>query len=65
MSNYRTVDGDRLDLICWRHYGSLDGRIVEQVLEANKGLAADTVLPSGVDITLPDIMPETLEASLW
>lgn len=65
MNKYRTVTGDRIDLICWQHYGSLNGRIVEQVLAANKGLAANVVLPSGLEITLPDIMPETLEASLW
>ena len=38
------VDGDRLDLICWRHYGSLSGRVVETVLDANPGLAMASVL---------------------
>lgn len=65
MNKYRTVAGDRIDLICWRHYGSLDGRVVETVLDANKGLASDAILPSGVVVILPDITPETSEASLW
>lgn len=65
MSNYRTVDGDRLDLICWKHYGSLNGRVVEIVLNANKGLAANAVLPSGLEITLPEITAKVLEQSLW
>jgi len=33
-------DGERLDLICYRWYGTLDGRVVERTLEANPGLAA-------------------------
>lgn len=65
MNSVRAVDGDRLDLICWRHYGSLDGRIVEQVLEANKGLALYDIIASGAIIFLPDIEPAPLEASLW
>lgn len=66
MSKFRTNDGDRIDLICWKRYGSLDGRIVEKVLEANKGLSADEILPSGIEIILPEnIKAETLETSLW
>lgn len=65
MNSYRTKDGDRLDLICWKHYGSLNGRVVEIVFETNKGLAATALLPSGLEITLPDISPEILERSLW
>lgn len=34
-----TADGDTLDHICWRHYGDTAGRVVEQVLTANRGLA--------------------------
>lgn len=60
-----TIDRDRLDLICWRHYGSLDGRIVERVLEANPGVSMTTELSAGTAISLPDIEPIRLERSLW
>lgn len=60
-----TVDGDRLDLVCWRHYGSLEGRIVERVLEANPGVSSATEFSAGRTITLPDIEPVVLERSLW
>ena len=39
MRTYRTVEGDRLDRICQRHYGACRG-VVEQVLAANPHLAA-------------------------
>ncbi len=60
------VDGDRLDLMCWRHYGYLRGRVVEAVLEANPGLAMRQLLTAGQQIVLPDITPPSIEArSLW
>lgn len=65
MTTYRTAQGDRLDLIAWKHYGSLEGRIVEQLLEANPGTALSEELSSGVLLQLPDIEPAPLEASLW
>ena len=60
------IDGDRLDLICWKHYGSLDGRIVEQVLEANLGISLTTELFAGQLVSLPIIdTSKVLERSLW
>ena len=54
---YRTVNGQTLDEIVWRHYGDLPG-IIESVLEANPGLADyDDVLPSGILINLPEYTP--------
>ncbi len=50
-----TSENDALDLICARHYGRQSGA-VEQVLEANPGIAAVAHrLPAGLEITLPDI----------
>lgn len=48
-------DGERLDLICWRYYGRLCGRVVEQVLAANPGLSrlGPHALPAGTVIGLP------------
>lgn len=65
MTKIRTISGDRLDLICWKHYGALDGRIVEQVLDTNKGLGMNTLLESGIEIILPEISPAPIEESLW
>lgn len=65
MTKIRAVDGDRLDLICWKHYGTLDGRVVEQVLEANKGLEMNVLLNSGTVVFLPEISSAPLEESLW
>ena len=53
--NYQTVDGDTIDIICWRHYGRTSGA-VEIVLNANRHLAEyGAVLPAGVRIYLPPI----------
>lgn len=53
-ATYRTRQGDVLDAICLAYYGRTDGRIVEQVLDANPGLAAlGPVYAAGVLITLP------------
>ena len=51
----RTSDGDRLDILCFRYYGDLQGT-VEAVLDANPGLA-DIAQPyaANVVIVLPDI----------
>ena len=51
----RTSDGDRLDILCFRYYGDLQGT-VEAVLDANPGLP-DIAQPyaAGVVIVLPDI----------
>jgi len=59
------VDGDRLDLICWKYYGSLDGRVVETVLDANPGLAMMSTLKAGQVVNLPVITPKPRERSLW
>lgn len=55
---YRTSDGDTVDAIAWRHYGATDRRVVENLLQANPGLADyGDVLPPGVIVTLPHIEP--------
>ncbi|EKN00985.1 MULTISPECIES: tail protein X [unclassified Acidocella] len=53
---YTTKDGDVVDAVAFAYYGTLDGRVYEQVLAANPGLAAlGPVLGAGVVITLPDL----------
>lgn len=67
MSTVRAAQGDTLDLICWRHYGRTDG-VVEQVLEANPGLARlGPILPHGTLVQLPEIatQPQRQTVQLW
>ena len=55
-TTYKTKAGDMVDYIVWKHYGRLDGLVVERVLEANPGLAdLGPVLGPGVKIVLPEI----------
>ncbi|TCW81003.1 phage tail protein [Burkholderia sp. SRS-46] len=49
------LQGDTLDALCWRHYGSTAGT-VEAVLEANPGLAElGVVLPMGTIVDMPEL----------
>lgn len=59
-----TRDGERLDLICYRWYGTLAGRAVERVLEANPGLAArdPAHLPARTTIIMPPPPPKVTGA---
>lgn len=66
-TGYTTVERDRLDTICHRHYGHLDGT-VEAVLDANPRLSAQAGewLPAGVVINLPDLpAPASARLTLW
>ena len=68
MQTYRTSDGDTLDYIAWKYYQTLDGRVVEQLLDANPGIAdLCPVLPAGVLVKMPDIAPQQQEQGvrLW
>ena len=57
-ATYRTIEGDVLDAICFRHYGRQAGA-VEAVLQANPGLAEyGPVLPADVTIELPELTTE-------
>lgn len=65
--DYLTRQNDVLDDVVFRYYGDTDRRIVETVLEANRGLGlADfgPLLPAGLLITLPDRNPEAPAATL-
>ncbi|MCV2441882.1 tail protein X [Acinetobacter bereziniae] len=49
------VQGDTIDLICWRYYGQTSG-VVEQVLIANPLLATqEAILEMGTKVILPNI----------
>jgi phage tail protein X len=50
------LQGECLDALVWRIYGTTDGRLVEQVLDLNPGLAATAAaLAEGQAVTLPVI----------
>ena len=71
MITYTTKDGDVLDSICWKYYGSTGSfsvGTVEKVLEANRHLAElGAIFSAGTKIILPDlalaIEPESVK--LW
>ena len=51
----RTLQGESVDAICWRHYGRSLG-MTEAVLQANPGLAAlGLILPQGLLVTMPEL----------
>jgi phage tail protein X len=53
----RAQQGDTVDSLCWRHYGTTRG-MNELVLEANPGLAAiGAILPIGHEVELPERPP--------
>ncbi len=54
----RAHQGDTVDLMAYRHYGSTD--MAEAILLANPGLAAlGPVLPHGTLVVLPPALPPT------
>lgn len=68
MDTIRATQGDTLDAICWRYYGRTAG-VVEQVLEANPGLASlGPVLPMGTLIRMPAVATQAAQrdvVNLW
>ena len=55
MTIFLTKQGDMLDDIVYRFYGDTDKRVVERVLEYNRGLADyGPTLPAGLSIRLPE-----------
>jgi phage tail protein X len=68
MDTIRATQGDTLDAICWRYYGRTAG-VVEQVLEANPGLASlGPVLPMGTLVRMPAVAAQAAQrdvVNLW
>ena len=55
MRFYHSKDGDTADSIAWAVYGRQTGQLVEQLLEANPGLAdMGPVLTAGLRLVIPD-----------
>lgn len=63
-ASYTTIDGDMLDNICFKHYGSATDTITPVYL-ANPALSAHgPVLHAGITIVLPDVLVSE-ELSFW
>ncbi len=63
-TTYKTIDGDMLDAICHKYYGSSNGYI-DVVYKANLDLSSKPIiLPAGITIILPEATL-TDEVSLW
>lgn len=65
---YTTIEGDMLDMICFKHYGYENGS-VEAVYAANRELAEQgTAFANGLQIVLPYIAQQKQErriVTLW
>ena len=68
MKTVKSVQGDTIDLICWRYYGRTAG-VTETVLESNPPLAEQgPILVLGTEVVLPDIPAQqqmTKTINLW
>ena len=68
MKTVKSVQGDTIDLICWRYYGRTAG-VTETVLESNLALAEQgPILVLGTEVVLPDIPAQqqmTKTINLW
>lgn len=53
----KALDGDTVDLLCNRHYGTTQG-VTEQVLAANPGLSRHLFLKPGQEVELPERIRE-------
>ncbi|WP_213672806.1 tail protein X [Serratia marcescens] len=62
----RAMQGDTLDLLCQRHYGTTQG-VTETVLAANPGIAEQIFLTAGQVVELPEINRSTQREAvqLW
>ncbi len=62
----QAMQGDTLDLLCQRHYGTTQG-VTESVLTANPGIAEQIFLTAGQVVELPEIerSPQQETVQLW
>jgi phage tail protein X len=68
MTTYVTSDGDTVDYIAFKYYGTLANRSAELLLLANPGLAdVGPLLPSGMVLTMPviDTATKSTGVRLW
>lgn len=63
---YRTAEGDMVDLIAFNRFGTSAG-MTERILDANPGLALDQVLEAGrvILIPVPEVKERKTARRLW
>lgn len=64
----RALDGDTIDSICWRLYGSHSDDVLAQVFALNHGIAATETLTAGQIVTVPETVEDAADdegVSLW
>ena len=65
MITYVTKEGDVLDWICWKHYGTIS--VLEKVVQANPNVTGEK-LEAEIEIKLPYIdvtQKNSSEVRLW
>jgi phage tail protein X len=68
METYITKEGDTAEAIAWKYYGTQGGRVTEQLLDMNPGLADfGPALPGGLALALPaiDTTAKVQGVKLW
>lgn len=62
----RAMQGDTLDLLCHRYYGTTQG-VTETVLAANPGIAEQIFLDAGQVVELPEVSESAQQETvqLW
>lgn len=68
MNQYRAHDGDRLDTIVYKAYGSISVDVMAAVMDANEHLLMSVQLSAGDIVNLPDIQivqTESYAQALW
>lgn len=68
MNQYRAADGDRLDIIIFKAYGSIDANVMDAVMEENEHLLVASKLTAGDVVFLPEVQIQQSESevkALW
>lgn len=68
MNQYRAVDGERLDTIVFKAYGSIDSYVMTAVMAENEHLLNTSRLSAGDIVFLPELtikQDESEAKALW
>lgn len=58
---YLAKDGDSLDMLCYKHYQTLDTDVYSQFLRQNEHLLTKEVLKGGDIVYFPDIKTKQIK----
>ena len=58
---YLAKDGDSLDMLCYKHYQTLDTDMYSQFLRQNEHLSTKEVLKGGDIVYFPDIKTKQIK----